>query len=277
MGYDCLRGNSIERLTETSRFVYELANMNLRENQPYVGSAAFAHKGGMHVHAVNRLARSYEHVEPGAVGNERQVLISELSGVSNIIAELGDKFAIADDRDLQRRVLERVQNLEHEGYMFEAAKASLELLLRKELNQRRDYWELDHYRCAILRLNGHPASTEAIVKLRIGANVEHRVADGDGPVNALDGALRKCLLPHYPQLKRVRLSDFKVRVVNAREGTAARVRVVIDFQVLDDDGRILRSFSTVGVDENIVNASWEALIDAFEYHLLECEAGVPAR
>jgi len=267
MNRDCLTGESLKRLTETSRFVYELANMNLREHQPYVGSAAFAHKGGMHVHAVNRLARSYEHVEPASVGNARQILVSELSGVSNVSALLGEKFNIRDDKEIQRKVLQRVQDLENAGYQFEAANASFELLVRKQINQRGNFWELDHYRSVILKTDAGAPTSEATVKLKVGDVMEHHVAEGDGPINALDAALRKCLLPHYPQLERVHLRDFKVRVVNAADETAAKVRVIIDFAVVDPDAAD-EYFSTIGVSENIVEASWHALIDAFEYHLL---------
>ena len=272
MGRPCLRGaDSLKKLTEVSRFVYELANMSLRENQPYVGHAAFAHKGGMHVHAVNRLARSYEHVEPETVGNSRQILVSELSGVSNVSALLGEKFDIREDKGLQRRVLERVQELENAGYQFEAAAASFELLIRAEMGLRRQYWNLDHYRCVILKTDESAPTTEGIVKLRVGDTLEHHVAEGDGPVNALDGALRKCIEPHYADLARVHLRDYKVRVVNATEETAAKVRVVVDLAIVDPDAADVY-FSTVGVSENIVEASWQALIDAYEYHLLN--AGV---
>jgi 2-isopropylmalate synthase len=276
LGIDCLAcPDALSRLTETSRFVYEMANMHLRENQPYVGSAAFAHKGGMHVHAVNRLARSYEHTEPERVGNTRRILVSELSGASNVVATLGRKFDIADNKEVQRRVLERVQDLEHAGYQFEAATASFELLVYGELGRRKKFWHLDHYRCVIVKTNGAAPSTEATVKLKIGSTMEHQVAEGDGPVNALDGALRRCVLPHYPQLQGVHLRDYKVRVVNATQETAAKVRVVIDFAV-DDPAGPTRYFSTIGVSENIVDASWEAIIDAMEYHLLESNAPVEA-
>ncbi len=265
--------NSLAWLTEASRYVYELANMPLVSGQPYVGTGAFAHKGGMHVHAVNRLASSYEHVPPESVGNTRKILVSELSGVSNISATLGKKFNIADDKDLQRRVLGRVQNLENAGYQFETADASFELLLRSELDLRRTYWELEHFRCVILKTDDHAPVTEAIVKVYVDGQIEHRVAEGDGPVNALDGALRKCLTPHYPQVADVELRDYKVRVVNPSDGTAAKVRVVIDFAVENPDGADAY-FSTIGVSENIVEASWDAIIDAFEYHLLQHD--VPA-
>ncbi len=268
MKHDCLAGpDALLGLTEISRFVYELANMNLREHQPYVGSAAFAHKGGMHVHAVNRIAHSYEHVDPASVGNTRQILVSELSGVSNVTALIGDKFGAAADKDLQRRVLGRVQELEHAGYQFEAARASFELLVRSELGQRKDYWQLDHYRCVILKTDSTEPTTEAIVKVTVDRTLEHHVAEGDGPVNALDAALRKCLKNHYPQLADIHLRDFKVRVVNATQETAAKVRVTTDFAVVDPDAAD-EYFSTIGVSENIVEASWQALIDAFEYHLL---------
>ena len=270
MNRPCLRGESLPRLTETSRFVYELANLNLAPNQPFVGSAAFAHKGGMHVHAVQRVAHSYEHIAPQTVGNARRVLVSELSGASNVAATLGVKFArVAQDRELQRRVLERVQDLEHQGFQFEAATASFELLLHDLLGERPRYWTLDHYRCSISRRDGDPTSTEAVVKARVGACVEHRVAEGDGPVNALDAALRQCLMPHYPQLGGLHLNDFKVRVVNPTAESAAKVRVVIGFVVKDEGGKGLRDFATIGVNENIVDASWQALCDAFDHHLLE--------
>jgi 2-isopropylmalate synthase len=209
------------------------------------------------------------------VGNSRRVLVSELSGASNIAEALGEKFNILQDRDTQRKVLQRVQELEHQGYQFEAAIASFELLLWEILDQRPSFWRLDHYRCSILRIDGDEPTTEATVKLRVGQTMEHHVAEGDGPVNALDGALRKCLEPHLPQLQRVRLRDYKVRVVNPSADSAAKVRVTIDFAVVAAEGidteheRVLSRFTTIGVSENIVDASWMALVDAFDYHLIE--------
>lgn len=274
MGYDCLQGNSIKRLTEVSRFVYELANVNLVPYQPFVGSSAFAHKGGMHVHAVQKFAHSYEHVEPESVGNERKVLVSELSGASNIVATLGKKYNVAEDKDLMRKVLGKVQDLENEGYQFEVAGASFELLLRKLRGDLPAYWELDHYRCVILKREGEPAVTEASVKLTIDGRSAHEVAEGDGPVNALDGALRKCLAAHYPQLSKLHLSDYKVRVVNPNAESAAKVRVVAEFSPSDHDGdqATVHAFATTGVNENIVDASWQALTDAVRYYLLELGA-----
>ncbi len=276
-GHDCLLPDSLRKLTETSRYVFELANLNLIPNQPYVGSAAFAHKGGMHVHAVQRVAHSYEHVAPDSVGNTRRVLVSELSGASNIAATLGRKFNIEDNKTVQRQVLEKVQDLEHQGYQFEAAGASFELLLHSVLGTLPRFWELDHYRCVISRTNGGEPSTEAIVKLAVGSSVEHQVAEGDGPVNALDGALRKCLERHYPELAQVRLRDFKVRVVNSTAESAAKVRVIIDFAVRTDADTDSPGsyFSTIGVSENVVDASWQALTEAFVYHLIESRAKAP--
>ncbi len=273
MGYSCLNPDALNKLTEVSRFVYALANMNHVPNQPFVGSAAFAHKGGMHVHAVQRLAHSYEHVQPDAVGNTRRVLVSELSGASNISATLGKKFNITDNKELQRQVLQRVQDLEHQGYQFEAATASFELLLHDCLGTRPMFWQLDHYRCVILKRNNQPPITEATVKLAVGDDTQHRVAEGDGPVNALDGALRKCLEDTYPQVADVHLYDYRVRVVNPTAESAAKVRVTAQFAVRHPtNGTPLRHFTTVGVNENIVDASWQAITDALTYYLIESKS-----
>lgn len=278
--FTCLREDALTRLTEVSRYVYERANLNLVAGQPYVGASAFAHKGGMHVHAVQKVAHSYEHVAPESVGNTRKILVSELSGASNIAATLGKKFNINTDKATQRKVLERLQELEHQGYQYESAIASFELLVRDVLGKNPAFWELEHYRCEILRYSGAPSATEAIVKLRVNGKTEHHVAEGDGPVNALDGALRLCLTPHYPFLSRVHLRDFKVRVVNPTAESAAKVRVISEFVVQSDDSNDLGAnpnangtldsyFATIGVNENIVDASWQALTDAFAYVLLE--------
>lgn len=273
MGYDCLLGDavsSLARLTKTSRYIYELANINTPANQPFVGSSAFAHKGGMHVHGVRRVSHSYEHIKPDLVGNSRRILVSELSGASNVAAMLGKKFDISDDHQIQRRIVERVQQLEHEGFQYEAATASFELLVQDLLDTRTSFWNLDHYRCVILKRQDEAAVTEAIVKLNVNDKTEHHVADGDGPVNALDGALRKCLEPHYPHIKQVHLRDYRVRVVNPTAESAAKVRVIAEFSIQNQtDKANLTHFSTIGVNENIVDASWQALCDAFNYYLIE--------
>ncbi len=268
MNYDCLRGDSMERLTDTSRYVYELANMLPTSGQPFVGSSAFAHKGGMHVHAVQRIAHSYEHIRPEAVGNTRRVLVSELSGVSNIAATLGPKYGIAEDRELQKKVLDRVNALENQGYQFEVATASFELLLHEVMGKLPKLWSLDHYRCVIHKHDSAAAVTEATVKLHVNGRTEHHVAEGDGPVNALDGALRKCLLPHFPQLANVHLRDYRVRVVNPNAESAAKVRVISEFAVRQGES-YGDPFCTIGVNENIVDASWQAITDAFVYHLID--------
>ena len=265
-GYECLRPGSLVNLTDTSRFVSETANVNPISGQPYVGASAFAHKGGMHVHAVQKDATTYEHVQPELVGNNRKILVSELSGASNIAAKAGKKFGIEHDKATLRRVLEKVQDLENEGYQFEAADASFELLLRREIGKYRQFFALDHYRVIVLRNGDGSCVSEATVKLRVGDRMEHQVAEGDGPVKALDDALRLSLLNHFPEIKNVHLADYKVRVINSREETAARVRVVIGCR--RDDGPTTEYFGTIGVSENIIDASWQALVDAYEYHLI---------
>jgi len=263
-GYDCLIDGSLEHLAELSRYVYEVANMNFRNNQPYVGRSAFAHKGGMHVHAINRIAESYEHIRPEQVGNERRVLVSELSGRSNIVAK-ATKHKIDHDNELMKGILERVQDLEAEGYQFEAAEASFDLLIKKVAGTYEPKFERVHFRVNVESTDDTPAITEATVKLRVNGETLHVVGEGDGPVNALDAALRKALEPAFPNLATMHLVDYKVRVINSTEGTAARVRVVIESQ--DDDD----VWSTVGVSENIIEASWLALVDSVEFKLYKDE------
>ena len=271
-GIDCLADGdaSLRQLTEVSRYVYQTANTNPAPGQPFVGPSAFAHKGGMHVHAVQKDASTYEHVDPDTVGNTRRVLVSELSGVSNIATKAGRKFDLTGDKATLRKVLERVQTLENEGYQFEAAEASFELLVRREINRHRAFFSLDHYRIIVQRAGGGAAVSEATLKVRIGDAVEHRVAEGDGPINALDGALRRALIHHLPDIGLLHLTDYKVRVINSRAETAAKVRVVCECrrQRADGTGEL---FGTIGVSENVIDASWQALVDAYEYHLIHAE------
>jgi 2-isopropylmalate synthase len=267
---DCLRPGTLARLTEVSRYVYETANLNLVPGQPYVGSSAFAHKGGMHVHAVQKDTTTYEHVAPETVGNSRKILISEMSGASNIVAKAGKKFDIESDKAVLRRVLEKVQSLENAGYQFEAAEASFELLLRKEIGRYRPFFELDHYRVVVQKnAAGEPVS-EATVKINVDGNTEHHVAEGDGPVNALDKALRKALAGHYRAIEGVHLIDYKVRVINSKDETAAKVRVIAECRRTKGDGS-REVFGTTGVSGNIIDASWQALVDAYDYHLVQVE------
>jgi len=265
-GYQLLQPGSLQRLTETSRYVYEIANMNLRPGQPFVGASAFAHKGGMHTHAVAKNPLSYEHVVPELIGNERRILVSELSGQSTILAKT-TKYDINTDKALMAKILNRVQDLEHAGYEFEAAEASFDILVKKTLGQYQPWFERLAYRVNIEHEHSGSPSTEATVKLKVGDATEHTVSEGDGPVNALDGAMRKALLRHYPRLAEMHLVDYKVRVVNAREGTAARVRVIIESRDATD------VWGTVGVSENIIEASWLALADAIEYKLFKDREG----
>ncbi len=265
--YDVLSPESLAKLTETSRYVYEIANLNLRDNQPFVGSSAFAHKGGMHVHAVQRNVSTYEHIDPELIGNARRILVSELGGRSNIIAKVPAKFNVADDKDAQANILNRVMEQENEGYEFEVAEASFEMLVRKVLGGKwyRSLWDLDHYRCVILKRDAEPSNTEGVVKLRIDGEVAHTVAEGDGPVDSLMTALRSALTGKYPQLADLHLMDYRVRVVNTQAESAARVRVIIDWRDASDG----QCFGSVGVNENIIDASWLALTDAIEYKLLK--------
>jgi 2-isopropylmalate synthase len=260
-GYEVLQPDSLRRLTELSRYAYELANMNHRNGQPFVGQSAFAHKGGMHTHAVAKDPTTYEHVNPELVGNERRILVSELSGHSTILSKTS-KSVIATDKALMTKILNEVQNLEYAGYEFEAAEASFDLLVKKVSGQYKPWFERLAYRVNIEHQGTLPI-TEATVKVRVGGSLEHSVSEGDGPVNALDAALRKSLVIYYPSLDDMQLVDYKVRVVNAKAGTAARVRVVIESR--DSHG----VWGTVGVSENIIEASWLALVDAIEYKLFK--------
>ncbi len=268
-GFELLRPGSLARLTEVSRYVYETANMNFRPGQPFVGSSAFAHKGGMHVHGVRKIAASYEHIDPTQVGNERRILVSELSGKSNMAEKLGE-YGLESDPALLARVLDRVQDLENEGYQFEAAEASFVLLVEKLAGRYCPKFERLNYRVSVENGPDGTPVTEATVKVRIDDSVEHTVSEGDGPVNAIDGALRKALERHFPRLREMQLVDYKVRVINEVAGTAARVRVVIESKDADS------VWGTVGVSENIIEASWLALVDAFDHKVAKDAKGATA-
>jgi 2-isopropylmalate synthase len=265
MDRDVLTPGAVQHVTNVSRYVYQIANLNLPLRQPYVGHNAFAHKGGLHVDAMQKNPRTYEHVEPETVGNERRLLISELSGSAAIMAK-ARQLDQEVDRETSRKILEAVQNLENEGYEFEAADASFALVVRGVLGTRRQFFELEGFRTIVIKraAEAEPV-TEAIVKLHVGEESRLTVAEGDGPVHALDGALRKALEDFYPVLSDVRLVDYKVRIVNPRAGTAAKICVVIE----STDGDEV--WGTVGVSENIIEASWTALIDSIEYKLLKDE------
>ncbi len=260
MGFEVLGSEKIKTLTEVSRYVFEIGNLTPVMNMPYVGESAFAHKGGLHVDALRKSKRTYEHIEPELVGNERRFLISELSGRSTVLAEL-EKAKIAEDKKLAKNILMRVQELENEGYQFEAADASFDLLVKKIMGTYKPFFDLIKYHVTVEKRASGDIVTEATVKLRVGDKTEHVVGEGDGPVNALDAALRKSLENFYPNIREVHLIDYKVRVVNAGAGTAARVRVIIESR---DKSSM---WGTVGVSENVIEASWQALVDSVEYKL----------
>jgi 2-isopropylmalate synthase len=254
---------SLGKLRELSDFVDEIANIRHDPRQPWVGSAAFAHKGGMHVNAVQKITHSFEHVNPEIVGNSRRILISDLAGRSNIVMkarELG--FDIQNDTPELKTILNRVKELEHAGYEFEAAEGSMALLIRKALRHENAPFKVDAYHVS-MRRDGQASACEATVKLRVGEKRAHTVSDGDGPVNALDAALRTALIKFFPSLEKVQLTDFKVRIIDTGASTAAKTRVLLESTDGDD------VWSTVGVSENIVEASLQALVDSMEYALLK--------
>lgn len=264
-GHEILSGSGTKHLTELSRFVYETANMSYRPGQPFVGSSAFAHKGGMHVHAVAKATQSYEHIPPEAVGNSRRILVSELSGRSNIAAMV-THADLKNNRELLDQVLAEVCRLENEGWQFEAAGASFDLLVERCAGSFRPVFEKTSYSVAVESRGEGEVRTEAMVKITTGGTLRHEVAEGDGPVNALDAALRKALEPLHPALSKMHLLDYKVRVINAAERTAAKVRVSIE----STDGDTV--WGTIGVSENVIEASWLALADSFHYFLAKSAA-----
>ena len=271
MGLDCIPEPNLHELRDVSRFVSELANRKPWAAQPYVGDSAFAHKGGMHVSAVLKHPETYEHIEPAAVGNRRRVLVSELAGKSNILWKARE-YGIDIDRDTpdSRRILDELKALEDQGFQFEGAEASFELLMERALGRHKPYFELDAYR-VIVEEQSHAAEpvAEATVRVRVKGSLEHTAASGNGPVNALDHALRKALEEFYPNLRAMRLLDYKVRILDESKGTAAKTRVLIT----SGDGE--ETWGTVGVADNIIEASWQALVDSIEYKLRRDERARP--
>lgn len=270
-GKRCLDESKLRELTALSHFVAEVANIHPDPRQPYVGQCVFAHKGGIHVSAVRRNPLTYEHIAPEAVGNTRRVLVSELSGQSNVYSkaeELGIDLSTASDETKQ--VLRQMKEMEAEGYQFEAAEASFELLVKKALGKHRSFFTLKSCRVAsTVQQQNTPYTAEAVIRLDVNGEDRHVVADGDGPVHALDRALRKALVHDYQELSNVHLTDYKVRVLDAHSGTAAKVRVLIE----SSDGE--KSWTTVGVSENLIEASYRALVDSIDYQLLKVEEEGP--
>ena len=254
-----LQDGQLKNLTRISRYVNELANLIPRGSQPFVGRSAFAHKGGVHVDAISKNPKSYEHIEPSLVGNERRILISELSGKSNILYKL-KKFGMKQSKDKVKEMVGVLGTLEKEGYQFEAADASFNLLVRRMSGGYKRFFNLVGFRVIIEKKNGKIIS-EATLKLKVGNKTEYTVAEGDGPVDALNTALRKGLAKFYPALSNLRLVDYKVRVWNPEAGAAAKVRVLVQ----SSDKK--ETWGTVGLSENIIEASLQALLDSAEYKL----------
>jgi 2-isopropylmalate synthase len=264
MGLECLDGEtSLKHLKEVSQFVYEMANMRPNSKAAFVGASAFAHKAGMHVDGVRKNPHSFEHIDPELVGNQRRILISELSGASNVFlkaVEMG--LGVTKSSPEVKDILKELERLEKEGYEFEAAEASFRLMIQKVLKAHKAFFDLEGFRVMVeKRSKDEPCVSEAVVKVKVNGEIEHTVGEGDGPVDALNNALRKALTRFYPSIAKVVLTDYQVRILDPEEATAAKTRVLIE----SGDGS--KTWGTVGVSENIIEASWEALVDSVEYEL----------
>ena len=264
MGYAGVPKDRLKTLTEASHYVAEVCNMRPEDHQPFVGPSAFAHKGGVHINAVRKNPKTYEQMNPALIGNRRRLLVSELGGKATILAYAKSMdLAVADDPEEAKRFLQRVQEMEAQGYHFEVAEASFELLMKRAYKRFKKFFELEGFRVTVEKRADGNVTSEASIKLKVDGVTEHTAANGDGPVHALDRALRKALLSFYPRLNTMRLVDFKVRDLQSQAGTAAHVRVLIQTQ--DEDS----SWWTIGVSVNIIEASWLALVDSIEYKLLK--------
>jgi len=264
MGREVVNHKKLTELTHLSRFVSEVCNMAHHDNYPFVGRSAFAHKGGIHIDAVIKNPRAYENIEPALVGNKRKFVVSELAGKSTLVVKAKElEFDLDKKSDKAKDLHKLIQRLEKDGYQFEAAEGSFKLLLQKEFKKCKNFFDLLGFKVVVEKREDNKLISEAIIKLKINGKLEHTTSEGDGPINALDNALRKALSKFYPTLSEMHLIDFKVRVLDEKGGTAAKVRVLIESQ--DDD----ESWSTIGVSENIIEACWQALADSVEYKLLK--------
>lgn len=261
-GLSCVPRESLAHLTELSRFVSEVANVAPLNQQPFVGKSAFAHKGGIHVSAIQKDPAAYEHLDPSVVGNRRRVLVSDLSGKSNIAYKARElDIKLGGNGFDSSRIVNEIKRLEDGGYQFDAAEGSLALLMKKVTGQFKDPFVLESFRVTTEKNRSGPSSCHATIKISVGEEQEITAAEGDGPVNALDNALRKALTKFYPEIEEMGLVDFKVRVIDGAAGTASKVRVRIESR---DPKEI---WSTIGVSENIIEASWRALVDSIQYKL----------
>ena len=267
MKKQCVSDEQMRHLRDLSRFVYELANISPNKHQAYVGNSAFAHKGGVHVSAIQRHPETYEHMRPELVGNSTRVLVSDLSGRANILAKAEEFKINLDSKDpVTLEILDNIKEMENRGYQFEGAEASFELLMKKALGTHKNYFHIIGFRVIDERRgDGEKPMAEATIKVRVGGKVEHTAAEGNGPVNALDNAIRKALEKFYPMLKEVKLLDYKVRVLPAGKGTASAIRVLIE------SGDKHSRWGTVGVSDNVIDASYQALIDSIDYKLHKSE------
>lgn len=267
MDYQFMAAERLDKLSETSRYINELANLPHNRYQPYVGSSAFAHKGGIHVAAVKRNPLTYEHIEPEKVGNIRRILISDQSGKSNVLHKAKKYGLNLESTDpVVTAILKKLKTLENEGFQFEGAEASFELLMRRALGAQRNYFDLKGFRVINQKTTmDQPPQAEATIRLEVEGEMVHTAALGDGPVNALDNALRKALTHFYPNLSEMWLDDYRVRVLASEHGTGARVRVLIESR--DNDSE----WGTVGVSHDILEASWQALVDSISYKLMQDE------
>lgn len=265
MDKDIISEENLKKITNIARFISEISNISLREESPYVGNSAFAHKGGMHIDAVCKESRSYEHIKPELVGNRRRFLISEVSGKSTIYSEIQKMFPnISKDSEEVQKVTDKLKQLEYEGYQFEGAEGTVELVIRKTIGKYKPFFKLNHFKVISEQTCDEDGfSSSVMINVNVDGEEEMSAAAGDGPVNALDKALRKALEVFYPQLNSVRLVDYKVRVLDSESATGAKVRVLIE----STDG--VENWSTVGVSRDILQASWIALVDSIEYKLIK--------
>lgn len=264
LGYDARVKKKLGNLTEISLKVSEITNLAHNDKAPYAGKSAFAHKGGIHVSAIARNPKTYEHLNPAEIGNKRRVLVSELSGRSNLLMKAHElEIELSDKPELQGEIVQKLKEMENLGYHYEGAEASFELLIKKIMGRYKPFFYLRGYRAIIERDPKRGTKCEATIKVEVGGVIEHTASDGNGPVQALDNALRKALINFYPKIKEISLSDFKVRVIDESEGTGASVRVLIDHHCSSSH------WSTIGVHQNIITASWLALVDGVEYFLFK--------
>lgn len=263
-GFNCIPKEQMKRLTTTAITLAEIANVNIKDNMPYIGRSAFAHKGGMHIDGVNKAAHSFEHIDPSLVGNERRILMSEVAGRSTILSKIREFDSELNKDSIEtQEIIDKLKELEHIGYQFEGAESTFELVIRKQLGKYTPFFKLENFTTMGRQpVKDSTTNSSAIIKIKVDGKTEMTAAEGNGPVNALDKALRKALEVFYPSLKSVSLIDFKVRVVDTKDATGAKVRVLIE----STDGE--EYWSTVGVSTDIIEASWLALVDSLEYKLL---------